>query len=90
VEDLEVTFAGISANTEEDSPGDLEALAAAIRRLPAGQRRAVELLKMQQLTLKEASAVTGTNVGALKVATHRAMQSLRRMLGASTDEHADG
>jgi RNA polymerase sigma factor (sigma-70 family) len=90
VADLEVTFGDVAANTDKEGPGDPEALAAAIRHLPAGQRQAIELLKLQQLSLKEAAAATGTNVGALKVATHRAMQSLRRMLGASTDEHADG
>jgi RNA polymerase sigma-70 factor (ECF subfamily) len=90
VEDLEVTFADVATNTWNEGPGDLEALAAAIRQLPAGQRQAIELLKLQQLSLKEASAATGTNIGALKVATHRAMQSLRRILGASTDDNADG
>jgi RNA polymerase sigma-70 factor (ECF subfamily) len=45
------------------------------------------LLKLQELSLKEAAATTGTTVTALKVATHRAMVSLRRILGASSDEH---
>jgi DNA-directed RNA polymerase specialized sigma24 family protein len=35
------------------------------------------------MSLKEAAAHTGTSVSALKVATHRAMASLRRALGAS-------
>jgi RNA polymerase sigma-70 factor (ECF subfamily) len=39
------------------------------------------LLKLQELSLKEASAVSGLSIGALKVATHRAMASLRRALG---------
>jgi RNA polymerase sigma-70 factor (ECF subfamily) len=65
----------------------LEALEQALRKLPAGQRLAIQLLKLQELSLKEAAATTGTTVTALKVATHRAMVSLRRILGASSDEH---
>jgi RNA polymerase sigma-70 factor (ECF subfamily) len=37
---------------------------------------------LRELSLKEAAAHTGSSVGALKVATHRAMASLRRALGA--------
>jgi DNA-directed RNA polymerase specialized sigma24 family protein len=48
--------------------------------VPAGQREAIELLKLRELSLKEAAAASGTTVGALKVATHRAMIALRRVL----------
>ena len=61
----------------------------AIRALPAGQRRALELLKLRELSLKEAAAETGLAVGALKVATHRAMASLRRALGGRGGVDAD-
>jgi RNA polymerase sigma factor (sigma-70 family) len=88
VEDLEVTFADRSANTHEEDAGDLEALAHAIQALPAGQRRAIQLLKLEERSLKEAAAATGSSVNALKVATHRAMLSLRRRLGARSD-HED-
>lgn len=59
---------------------DLVPLMAAIRSLPDGQRQAVELLKLQELSLKEASAKTGLSVSALKVATHRAYKTLRAIL----------
>lgn len=59
---------------------DLAPLMAAIRALPDGQRQAVELLKLQELSLKEASAKTGLSISALKVATHRAFKSLRTLL----------
>ena len=87
--DLAVTFADAAANASSGGLGDLEALALAIRELPAGQRRAIELLKLQEMSLKEAAAASGSTVSALKVATHRAMTSLRRMLGVSNepDEH---
>ncbi len=90
VDDLQVTFADAATNTDDEGPGDLEALAQAIRGLPAGQRQAIELLKLRELSLKEAAAATGSSVSALKVATHRAMRSLRRRLGASSREDADG
>lgn len=49
--------------------------------LPSGQRQAIELLKLREMSLKEAAAVTGTNIGALKVAVHRGMRALRKALG---------
>lgn len=82
VEDLGVTFDDLATNTPEETLGDHEALAEAIRGLPPTQRQAIELLKLQELSLKEAAVATGSSVSALKVATHRAMVSLRRILGA--------
>ena len=89
VDDLDVTFPTATANTEMESLGDGEALAQAIQALPPGQRQAVELLKLRELSLKEASARTGLSVGALKVATHRAMASLRRALRGTDDGNED-
>jgi RNA polymerase sigma-70 factor (ECF subfamily) len=37
------------------------------------------------MSLKEAAAASGTSVGALKVATHRAMDALRRKLKKAVD-----
>lgn len=82
VDDLDVTFADVEANVDA-AIGDEEALAQAIHELPAGQRQAIELLKLQELSLKEAAAQTGSSISALKVATHRAVASLRRALGVS-------
>ena len=86
-DDVDVTFDKVATNTADEGIGDLELLQQAIETLPAGQRRAIELLKLQELSLKEASAATGTSVTALKVATHRAIVSLRRIFGVSSDEH---
>ena len=80
VEDLDVTFANPSTNDHQRVPGDVEALRSAVEALPLGQRRAIELLKLQERSLREASAATGSTVGALKVATHRAMAALRKAL----------
>ena len=89
VDDLDVTFPTATANTEMESLGDGEALAEAIQALPPGQRQAVELLKLREFSLKEASASTGLSVGALKVATHRAMASLRRALRGTDNGNED-
>lgn len=80
VDDLDVTFPAAAANDPEETAGDAAALARAIEALPPGQRQAVRLLKLQELSLKEAAVATGLSVGALKLATHRAMASLRRTL----------
>jgi len=80
VDDLDVTFQTPVANSREETFGDPDALAQAIQALPPGQRQAVELLKLRELSLKEASALTGMSIGALKIATHRAIASLRRAL----------
>jgi RNA polymerase sigma-70 factor (ECF subfamily) len=80
VDDLDVTFQASGANNREEMFGDPDALAQAIQALPPGQRQAVELLKLRELSLKEASALTGLSIGGLKLATHRAIASLRRTL----------
>ena len=86
VGDLDVTFGAETPNIYEETFHDAEALARAIQSLPPGQREAVELLKLRELSLKEAAAATGSSVGALKVAMHRAMASLRRALRGSHEE----
>jgi RNA polymerase sigma factor (sigma-70 family) len=62
---------------------DEVSLVEAIDRLPVEQRQAVTLLKLNELSLKEASAVSGRSIAALKVATHRAIKNLRTILKQS-------
>ena len=83
------TFSAEQANWDVDGTGDPELLRRAIEDLPTGQRNAVELLKLKQLTLKEASAASGMSITALKVAVHRGLKALRvRLVGKDsvTDE----
>ena len=80
VDDLDVTFFSERTNTMTTTYGDPDALKEAIADLPAGQRSAIEMLKLREMSLKEAAAASGTSVGALKIATHRAMDALRRKL----------
>jgi RNA polymerase sigma-70 factor (ECF subfamily) len=79
---LPETFPAEDTNMLLGMYGDAEALTRAMADLPPGQRQAVELLKLRELSLKEASAVSGTSVGALKVAVHRGIAALRKALGA--------
>lgn len=79
------TFAAPEANYDERASAD-RALREAIERLPHGQRDAIRLLKLQEMSLKEAASVSGMSVAALKVATHRAMKSLRRMFMESDEK----
>jgi RNA polymerase sigma factor (sigma-70 family) len=84
--DAGVTFDEVAANIQAEETVDMQALSAAIHALPAGQRQAIELLKLKEMSLKEASTRTGLSIGALKVATHRAMLTLRKTLGRPPDE----
>lgn len=86
VDDLDVTFSSERTNTLQTEYGDPEALTRAIADLPPRQRTAVEMLKLQEMSLKEAASASGTSVGALKVAAHRAMDALRRKLKRDDDQ----
>ena len=79
VDQFPVTFAEDGTN-KESGVGDPEALLQAVKTLPRAQREAIEMLKLRELSLKEASAATGMSVAALKVSTHRAMGALRKVL----------
>lgn len=81
VEEYPVTFSEEGTNIDSELYRDPEALRQAIRALPSGQREAVEMLKLKEMSLKEAAAASGTSVGALKVSVHRAMGALRKALG---------
>jgi len=81
VEFLPETFDGDAANMLGESYGDPEALRQGMARLPEGQRQAIEMLKLKEMSLKEASAASGQSVGALKVAVHRGVKALRALMG---------
>jgi RNA polymerase sigma-70 factor (ECF subfamily) len=70
------------ADARLDSGRAAAALRQAVETLPAAQRTALGLTKIEGLSLAEASQRSGMTVGALKVATQRALQSLRRRFGA--------
>jgi len=85
----EVLVDEFPAHLADDNAGEpasecinAKALQHAISGLPPGQRQALELIKFRETSLKEASALTGMSIGALKVSVHRATKTLRRSLNA--------
>jgi RNA polymerase sigma-70 factor (ECF subfamily) len=77
------TFSGFRADA--DPPGESDqtqeaALQVAIGELSADQRQAINLLKLKEMSLREAALASGRSVAALKVATHRAIKNLRKRL----------
>lgn len=73
------TFAAPQTNIDT-AMVDGDSLAKAMDSLTPVQREAVSLLKLKELSLKEAAAASGLSVPALKVAMHRAMKRLRKFL----------
>jgi RNA polymerase sigma factor (sigma-70 family) len=78
------TFGEAETNYHE-AQSDARALAEAMEALPTGQREAVRLLKIEEKSLKEAAAESGMSVASLKVSTHRALKSLRRILEGKSE-----
>lgn len=83
------TFSGNPAKTEQETSDDREALNKVMSTLPDGQREAIELLKIQGLSLQEASQVTGKSVASLKISVHRAIKAMREALQQKTETDAD-
>jgi RNA polymerase sigma-70 factor (ECF subfamily) len=75
------TFADPAANKKLDANDVAEALAELVASLPPAQREALDLLKVKEMSLIEASEVSGQSVGALKVSVHRAIKALRLRVG---------
>ncbi len=71
------TFSAIETNI---NALDAVPLRRAVADLPAGQRQAIELVKLKEMSLAEASSASGQSVGALKVAVHRAIKALKEKL----------
>ena len=73
------TLAVTEANYAE---GSIDAFAVhdAVQRLPPGQREAIKLMKLQEMSLRQAAEVSGMSIAALKVATHRGLAKLRKLL----------
>ncbi len=71
------TFCEPRANLDERP--DRRELEKAIDELPPMQRQAIELLKLKEMSLKEASTASGMSIASLKVNVHRAVKSLRKI-----------
>lgn len=79
------TFADEPSNRDEAADA-----AARLGRMMEGltpkQREALDLVKLRELSLAEASAASGQSIGSLKVNIHRAIRKLRLGLGGKVSE----
>lgn len=71
-----------TTNPSHETYADRAILVAAIRKLPPKQRKAIQLLKIEEMSLLEAQRITGMSIGSLKVAVHRGIKSLQKLLAA--------
>jgi RNA polymerase sigma-70 factor (ECF subfamily) len=79
------TFPDPGANRQE--AGDpARTLAGMTSGLSPGQKEAVELVKLREMSLAEASAASGQSVASLKVNIHRAIKKMRLNLAKDADE----
>jgi RNA polymerase sigma-70 factor (ECF subfamily) len=83
---------GESDDRRDEGRGDPELVTAtldALAALPAQQREAVVLTKLDGKSVAEAAEIAGTTVGAMKVRAHRGYEALRRTLGKAFGGKAD-
>jgi RNA polymerase sigma-70 factor (ECF subfamily) len=64
---------------------DLQAAFELLERLPASQREAFSMLKLEGLSTEEAAERAGVSVSALKVRAHRAYKAIRSALAGNED-----
>ena len=79
-DDLVTTVADEAAGDAITRFESIDVLRKAIKKLPSAQRSAIELLKLREMSLREAAALTGVSVSALKSSVHRAFGTLRTSL----------
>jgi RNA polymerase sigma-70 factor (ECF subfamily) len=84
MEVLTDTMPEMAATAAAETAGD--AAFEILDRLPATQREAFAMLKLEGLTTEEAARRAGVSVSALKVRAHRAYKALRKALAADPDE----
>src|SRR4030095_8932951 len=75
---------GVPADRIDETRVDPEVAKAALdalAELPAQQREAVVLTKLDGKSVAEAAEIAGTTVGAMKVRAHRGYEALRKLLG---------
>jgi RNA polymerase sigma-70 factor (ECF subfamily) len=56
-----------------------------LSKLPAKQRRAIELVKLEEKSVREAADLTGFSESDIKISIHRGMKTLMRLM---SEEHA--
>lgn len=79
------TYADPQAN-REDAADSARSLARMTAGLSTGQKEALDLVKLKEMSLSEASAVSGQSIASLKVNIHRAMKKMRANLARDEPE----
>lgn len=74
------TFADESANKSFDADDAARQLPPLLAELTPRQREALELVKLQEMSLAQASAHSGQSIASLKVNVHRAIKLLQKKL----------
>ncbi len=75
--DLAETFCDLPTNYNSESVVNLLTVRKAMKGLTPAEQQAVNLLRLREMSLAEASAASGSSVAALKVAIHRAMRKMK-------------
>lgn len=75
--DLAETFCDLPTNYISESVVNLLTVRKAMKGLTPAEQQAVNLLRLREMSLAEASAASGSSVAALKVAIHRAMRKMK-------------
>ncbi len=82
--EIEATFGGASVDGEGREPfceAERAAVLEALDKIPADNRAALLLTKIQGLSVGEAAPIPGVTEGALKLRAHRGYVRLREILG---------
>ncbi len=77
----EELVAELPERPDDISSTSAPALEQILAKLPAEQREAFKMLKLEALPLAVAAERAGVSVGALKVRAHRAYKALRKLIG---------
>ncbi len=76
VDDIEDLF----SNEEADASDPARDVAALLDRLPAKQRMAIRLVKLEELSIREAAQRTGMSESDVKISIHRGMKKLSALV----------
>lgn len=74
------------SNEEADASDPARDVAALLDQLPPKQRRAIQLVKLQELSVREAAAQTGMSESDVKISIHRGMKKLSALVAKGAQQ----
>lgn len=81
LDDLPVTSEAIATNATQEAAVDHVTMREAVATMGQRDQEILDMMKMREMSLQEASAHSGLSVASLKVGTFRALKRLRRAMG---------